>query len=55
LADGTLSHERYNSYEKLKKELAFIERKTDAAAQRAERNKWKQFTKEARKRPTKKR
>lgn len=55
LADGTLAEDRYNSYLKLKKELAFIERKADAAAQRAERNKWKQLTKEAKKRPTKKR
>lgn len=55
LADGTLAEDRYNSYLKLKKELAFIERKSDAAAQRAERNKWKQLTKEAKKRPTKKR
>ncbi|AYC30198.1 ribosome small subunit-dependent GTPase A [Paenisporosarcina cavernae] len=55
LQNGDLPQERFTSYEKLKRELAYIERKNDAAAQLAERNKWKQRTKEARLRPTKKR
>lgn len=55
LASGALDAERYQSYLKLKKELAYIERKSDAAAQKAERNKWKKFTKDSKKRPVKKR
>ncbi len=55
LKNGSLSRERYASYEKLKKELAFMERKADLAAQKAERSKWKQITKDSRKRPIKKR
>lgn len=55
LASGVLDNERYRSYLKLKKELAHIERKADAAAQKAERAKWKQVTKDSRKRPVKKR
>ena len=55
LNNGSLSRERYASYEKLKKELAFMERKADLAAQKAERSKWKQITKDSRKRPVKKR
>jgi ribosome biogenesis GTPase len=54
LNNGALSHERYASYEKLKKELAYMERKSDQVAQKAERNKWKQVTKDSRKRPIKK-
>ncbi|AQQ52531.1 ribosome small subunit-dependent GTPase A [Planococcus lenghuensis] len=55
LTDGTLSLDRYLSYVKLQRELAHLERKNDAAAQKAERNKWKQITKDNRKRPVKKR
>lgn len=55
LNNGSLTQERYASYEKLKRELAYMERKADAAAQKAERGKWKQITKDMRKRPTKKR
>lgn len=55
LRDGELDTARYQSYLKLKRELAHIERKSDAAAQKAERNKWKQLTKDYRKRPVKKR
>jgi len=55
LDNGSLSQERYASYEKLKRELAYIERKADAAARKAELGKWKQITKDARKRPVKKR
>ncbi|MGI2329462.1 ribosome small subunit-dependent GTPase A [Planococcus sp. YIM B11945] len=55
LADGELEPDRYRSYLKLKRELAHMERKSDLAAQKAERNKWKQITKDSRKRPVKKR
>ncbi len=55
LQSGELPQERYQSYIKLKRELAHIERKSDAAAQKAARNKWKQITKDYRKRPVKKR
>jgi len=53
LDNGTLTNERYASYEKLKRELAYIERKADAAARKAELGKWKQISKDARKRPVK--
>ena len=55
LDNGSLSQDRYASYEKLKRELAYIERKADAAARKAELGKWKQISKDARKRPVKKR
>ena len=55
LQSGELQHDRYRSYVKLKRELAHIERKSDAAAQKAERSKWKQITKDYRKSPVKKR
>lgn len=48
LQTGALKRDRYASYLKLQKELAHMERKTDAAAQREERNKWKQITKSVR-------
>ncbi|MGH2319220.1 ribosome small subunit-dependent GTPase A [Planococcus sp. SE5232] len=55
LRNGELDARRYQSYLKLKRELAHMERKSDAAAQKAERSKWKQVTKDNRKRPVKKR
>ncbi|TWT24261.1 ribosome small subunit-dependent GTPase A [Planomicrobium sp. CPCC 101110] len=55
LAAGELPRDRYQSYLKLKRELAHMERKSDLAAQKAERSKWKQVTKDYRKRPVKKR
>lgn len=54
LDNGSLTRERYASYEKLKRELAYIERKADAVARKAELGKWKQISKDARKRPAKK-
>ncbi len=54
LDDGTLPLERYTSYKKLQKELAYLNRKMDRAAQSAERNKWKKVTKTMRKHPSKK-
>lgn len=55
LETGVLQADRYRSYVKLKRELAHMERKSDLAAQKVERAKWKQVTKESRKRPVKKR
>lgn len=45
LEDGILEQERYDSYFKLKRELAYIERKTNAQAQAVEKNKWKKISK----------
>lgn len=55
LETGELQPERFRSYVKLKRELAHMERKSDLAAQKAERSKWKQITKDFRKSPVKKR
>jgi ribosome biogenesis GTPase / thiamine phosphate phosphatase len=54
LATGALPEDRYASYLKLQKELAFLERKMDAAAQAEERNKWKKITKSMRNHPSEK-
>lgn len=48
IAEGILKKDRFSSYLKLQKELAHMERKADASAQREERNKWKQITKSVR-------
>lgn len=48
LEDGTLSRERMASYIKLQKELAYNERKIDAGAARAERERWKKIHKQLR-------
>jgi ribosome biogenesis GTPase len=40
LADGSLETERWESYVKLQRELAHLERKGDPRAQAAERKKW---------------
>lgn len=45
LADGTLEQARYNSYRKLQKELAYLERKEDVRARLAEKEKWKKIHK----------
>lgn len=42
--DGTLDRGRYQSYLKLQKELAFLERKTNIRTQNAEKEKWKKIT-----------
>jgi len=55
LETGELQPDRFRSYVKLKRELAHMERKSDLAAQKAERSKWKQITKDSRKNPVKKR
>jgi ribosome biogenesis GTPase len=41
---GTLDDKRYQSYLKLQKELAYLERKNDKKAQLAERDKWKKLS-----------
>ncbi|MCR8629753.1 ribosome small subunit-dependent GTPase A [Paenibacillus radicis (ex Xue et al. 2023)] len=48
LADGTLSQERISSYYKLQKELAYNERKINAGAARAEKDRWKKIHKNMR-------
>lgn len=54
LATGALPEDRYASYLKLQKELAFLDRKMDRAAQAEERKKWKKVTKTMRTHPSKK-
>ncbi|TDF97527.1 ribosome small subunit-dependent GTPase A [Paenibacillus piri] len=51
LEDGTLGRERYASYVKLQKELAYNERKIDAGAARAEKERWKKIHKQLRGNP----
>lgn len=43
ISEGTLDQDRYNSYLKLQKELAFLARKEDQRAALAEKNKWKKI------------
>ena len=43
LRDGRLDLERWNSYQKLQRELALLERKLDARAKSEERKKWRQW------------
>lgn len=50
LRDGTLSKERYDSYIKLQKELAYVERKENEKLMRQEKEKWKKLTKQSRNR-----
>lgn len=45
IIDGDLEHSRLQSYFKLQKELAFIERKTNVQAKLNEQRKWKQIAK----------
>ncbi len=53
LENGSLLKERLDSYIKLQRELAFMERKADKRAQKVEKEKWKQITKDMRKKPIK--
>ncbi|WP_192704168.1 ribosome small subunit-dependent GTPase A [Paenibacillus sp. OAS669] len=48
LADRQLEPERFASFLKLQKELAYMERKADAAAARVEKDRWKKIHKEMR-------
>jgi len=50
LADGTLQQERYASFVKLQRELAYAERRNDAAAARVEKERWKKIHKQMRER-----
>lgn len=49
LVDGSLAEDRFASYLKLQREIAYLDRKTDAQAQVAERKRWKALTKSQRK------
>ncbi|WP_431190674.1 ribosome small subunit-dependent GTPase A [Metabacillus flavus] len=49
LEEGSLQSDRYGSYQKLQKELAYLARKEDKKAQSEEKAKWKQITKSMRK------
>jgi ribosome biogenesis GTPase / thiamine phosphate phosphatase len=50
LAEGSLSRERWGSYQKLQRELARLERKLDPKLQSEQRKKWAAITKSHRKR-----
>jgi ribosome biogenesis GTPase / thiamine phosphate phosphatase len=43
LEDGSLDADRYNSFVKLQKELAYLARKEDKSLQAAEKEKWKKI------------
>ena len=45
LEEGRLSGDRLDSWRRLRRELAYLERKTDSTAARAEREKWKKIAK----------
>ena len=45
LEDGALDTDRWQSYQKLQRELAYLARKQDQRAQRAEEDKWKAIAK----------
>jgi ribosome biogenesis GTPase len=55
LADDSLDTERYESYEKLQKELKYLVRKQDVRSAIIERKKWKKLTREATRRAHNKR
>lgn len=46
--NGDISAERINNYHKLKKELTYLERKSDVGSDRAEKERWKSVSKEQR-------
>ncbi|OXM87294.1 ribosome small subunit-dependent GTPase A [Paenibacillus rigui] len=50
LADGTLQANRYASFLKLQREAAYAKRRTDAAAARVEKERWKKIHKQQRER-----
>ncbi|WOV88373.1 ribosome small subunit-dependent GTPase A [Sporosarcina oncorhynchi] len=49
LEDGELAEDRFASYVKLQREIAYLDRKTNAQSQIAERKRWKAITKSQRK------
>jgi ribosome biogenesis GTPase / thiamine phosphate phosphatase len=55
LAEGALDAQRYESYEKLQKELKYLVRKQDVRSAILEKNKWKKLTREATRRAQHKR
>lgn len=55
IEEGNLEKSRLQSYFKLQKELAFLDRKTDKKAQLAEKSKWKKITSGIKTKKTKKR
>lgn len=48
IESGELTEERYGSYKKLQRELAYLERKNDQKAQLQEKKKWKKISKSMR-------
>jgi ribosome biogenesis GTPase / thiamine phosphate phosphatase len=48
LADGSLSADRYASWQKLQRELRAIAMRTDARLRKEERKRWQQLSKDAR-------
>jgi len=50
ITDGRIDQERFASYQKLEKELAFMERKQNREAAANTKRKWKQITKDMRRR-----
>jgi ribosome biogenesis GTPase len=44
LEDGTLDSRRFENYQKLQKEIAYLNRKRDPEAQRQEKERWKKLT-----------
>lgn len=55
LEEGSLSHERWTSYQKLDAELAYLERRLDKRALAEKRRKWKSLSQEGRARARQKR
>ena len=47
LADGSLDAERFQSYQKLQRELHYLEIRHDARARSEERKRWRAINKEA--------
>ena len=48
IADGSLDAERFESYQKLQRELRYLEIRHDARARSEERKRWRAINKEAR-------
>lgn len=51
VTDGSLAAERLANYEKLQRELAYLERRKDSWAQREQKRHWRRITRAHRKRP----
>lgn len=49
LKDGTLDYQRFLSYQKLQKELDYLDRKQDQKASLVQKEKWKKIAKSLRK------